>query len=48
MDEIIRGTNIALGYVSPAECPAIDSNHDFAVTVEEVIAAIVAALNGCQ
>jgi hypothetical protein len=47
VDEILVGTNIALGEALLSECPAFDTNGDNEVTVEELLQAIDHALNGC-
>jgi hypothetical protein len=45
--ELIRGVNIALGTLDLPACSAIDSSANGAVTIDELIAAVSAALNGC-
>jgi hypothetical protein len=47
INELIIGVNIALGNASPAACTAMDANQDGRVTINELIAAVNAALNGC-
>lgn len=47
VSKLIRGVNIALGNTSVSECPAFDVNNDGMVAVNELIAAVNAALTGC-
>jgi hypothetical protein len=47
VDELVSGVSIALGSASVDECPSLDSNLDGSVTVDELMGAIQAALNGC-
>jgi len=47
VDELIRGVNIALGTLSTDACRAFDANGDELVTVDEIVAAVVNALDGC-
>lgn len=47
VDELIRGTSIALGNQAVTSCSIIDANADAVVTVEELVRAVQAALNGC-
>jgi hypothetical protein len=47
IDELVRGVNIALGSLELSACAAIDLNGDAAVTIDELIGAVIAALNGC-
>ena len=47
VDELIKGVNIALGTTSVDTCPSFDANGDGAVTINELIAAVNHALNGC-
>jgi hypothetical protein len=39
--------NIALGTAAVSTCSACDSNHDGQVEINEIIAAVNNALNGC-
>jgi Ca2+-binding EF-hand superfamily protein len=39
--------NIALGNAPVSSCPAFDRNGDGEVSINELIAAVNAALNGC-
>jgi hypothetical protein len=48
VDELIRGTNIALGNAPLENCPSFDRNMDGQVTVDEILAAVDAALEGCD
>lgn len=47
VDELVRGVNIALGTLHPAVCEAVDRNADGVVKVDELVAAVVSALEGC-
>lgn len=48
VDELITGINVMLGAEALANCPAFDANNDDSVTVEELVAAIEAAMNGSR
>jgi hypothetical protein len=48
VNELIKGTNIALGNLPLEECPSFDRNMDSQVTVDEILAAVDAALEGCD
>jgi hypothetical protein len=47
VDELLTMVNIALGNAPLADCPAGNSNSDAAITVDEILAAVNNALNGC-
>jgi hypothetical protein len=47
IDELIRGVAIALGSRELADCPAFDRSRNGAVEIDELIAAVNAALGGC-
>lgn len=47
IDEILRGINVSLGEASLGDCTAFDLNADHIVTVDELLASIRAALDGC-
>lgn len=47
VDELIRGTSIALGNQLLTSCTIMDANRDGVVTVEELVRAVQGALNGC-
>jgi hypothetical protein len=47
VDELIKGVNIALGTALLIECPVFDVDLSGEVTVNELIAAVTEALNGC-
>lgn len=47
ISELVRGVRIALGDALLDDCPAFDTNGDGAVRVSELVAAVLAALNGC-
>jgi hypothetical protein len=40
--------SIALGTLAAGECPAIDLDGNQAVTVDELVTAVTAALEGCD
>jgi len=46
VDEIVRGTSIALGNQRIDECEPFDANGDGIVTVDEIVRAVANALNG--
>src|SRR5262245_60660506 len=47
IDELLDGVNIALGNRPASSCPAADPNGSGSVAINELIAAVDAALNGC-
>lgn len=47
VDELVLAVNVALELANPESCPAADRDGDRNVTVNEVIAGVRAALNGC-
>ncbi|MGH7290888.1 MAG: hypothetical protein ACREJT_06735, partial [Myxococcota bacterium] len=47
INELIVGVNIALGTLSVDRCPAFDPSGDGNVAINELIAAVANALNGC-
>ncbi len=47
VDELIRGVRVALGLARLDQCPSFDRNGDGAVRINELIAAVTAALFGC-
>lgn len=47
VDELITGTNIALGLTPLSMCPVFDGNGDGVVTIDEILLAVNSALNGC-
>lgn len=47
VDELIRGVNIALGVEDWTSCAALDRDFSSTVTVDELLAAVGAALGGC-
>jgi hypothetical protein len=47
VSEILTMVNIALGNASTAACATGDANTDGSVTVDERLAAVNNALNGC-
>ncbi len=47
VDELVRGVNILLGSLALGDCPSFDSNGDAQVTVNELVAAVRAAMTEC-
>ena len=47
VNELVIGVDIALGTRSVTACPSVDSNGSGAVTISELVQAVLAALNGC-
>ena len=47
IDELIKGVNVAIGAAPLSVCAAADTSMDAAVTIDELIGAVNAALNGC-
>jgi hypothetical protein len=47
VDEILTMVNIALGNAPVTTCEAGDANGDGQITVDEILAAVNDALNGC-
>ena len=47
VNELVRGTNLALDPAMLDQCPSIDPNGDGAVAINEVILAVNDALKGC-
>ena len=47
VSELITAVNIALDSRAPTACPAIDTNANGQVTVDELVRAVANALNGC-
>src|SRR5262245_14662363 len=47
VDELVLGVSIGLGDNGVEACPEFDSNSDQRVTVDELLQAILAALDGC-
>ena len=47
VNELIAGINIALGKASVGVCDAADINEDDEVTIDELVAAVGSAINGC-
>jgi hypothetical protein len=45
--ELILAVDISLGSAPPSACPGVDRNGDGHVTIDELIAAVGNALNGC-
>ena len=48
VDELVEGINIALGVMTLDVCRSFDASGDGFVTVDELLAAIRSALNGCR
>jgi hypothetical protein len=47
IDDLVTLVNIALGEDEPASCGPGDTNGDDQVTVDEILAALARALQGC-
>jgi hypothetical protein len=47
VDELVRGVNVALGTAGLEVCSAFDRSGDGTVTVDELVGAVVRALEGC-
>jgi hypothetical protein len=47
ISELIHGVNIALGQLPLSGCPDFDQDGSDEVEINELIAAVNAALNGC-
>jgi hypothetical protein len=47
IDELLLGVDIALGLESTEVCPAIDANHSGTASVDEIVAAVAGAVEGC-
>jgi len=47
IDELTRGVGIILQVIGFDQCPALDLNADGSVEINELIAAVNAALTGC-
>ena len=47
ISELITGVNIVLGNGELDDCPAFDVNGDLAVTISDLISAVIATLEGC-
>jgi hypothetical protein len=47
IDELVRAVEIGLGERPLRDCSGLDLDGDARVTVEEIVAALTAALNGC-
>ena len=46
--EVVTAVNIALGFDAPGVCPSADADDDDSVSIDELIAAVTAALSGCR
>lgn len=47
VDELVRGVRIAIGIAPLAACPSLDGNHGGDVSIDELVGAVAAALDGC-
>jgi len=47
VDELLTGVEIVLGSLPMTECPELDVDHRGSVSVNELVRAVTAALNGC-
>lgn len=48
VDELLKAVNIALGTAAVDVCLAADRDGNSAVTIDEILAGVTAALNGCE
>jgi adhesin/invasin len=48
IDELLRGVNILLGETDPRDCLALERNGNDGISVDELVAAVGSALNGCS
>ena len=48
IDELLTGINIALGNEQASVCPSFDQNNNGIVTIDEILAAVSKALEGCE
>jgi hypothetical protein len=48
VDEVLLGTQIGLGRQSLEECPAIDADRSGTTSVDELVAAVTGAVEGCR
>jgi len=48
VDELLTLVNLALGNGQLAVCPAGDANQDGEITINDILAAVNNALNGCS
>ncbi len=47
IDELVTGTNIAIGRKSIEACTALDGDADLRISIEELVSGVGAAMNGC-
>jgi hypothetical protein len=47
VDEILQGVNVVFGLI-PFSCAALDANRNGAVEIDDLIKAVIAALDGCS
>jgi hypothetical protein len=48
LDELIAGVGIGLGQLPVDRCPAVDSEPDGAVRIDELVRAVAIAVGGCE
>jgi hypothetical protein len=48
VDELVMGIGIALDQIAPSQCPLADRDQNGAVTIDELLGAVNAALLGCR
>jgi hypothetical protein len=48
VEELVKGISMVVGNAPAGECTAFDASSDGAVTIDEVLAAVNAALFGCS
>ncbi|HSP98734.1 MAG TPA: hypothetical protein VL049_16045 [Candidatus Dormibacteraeota bacterium] len=47
IDELVKGVRLSLGEIAVTECRAFDRDGDGQTTIDELITAVLSALNGC-
>jgi hypothetical protein len=47
VEHVVTLVNIALGTTSVAQCSSGDADHDNTITIDEIVTAVNAALDGC-
>jgi hypothetical protein len=48
VSELLQGVRISLGHAAAASCPALDADGGGSVSIDELIAAVAGAMNGCR
>jgi hypothetical protein len=47
VDELVLGVDIALGLAPLTDCPRLDANDDGEAGIDDVVAAVGSAIDGC-